>query len=157
MKIGLKHIFFTLTVCALMISCAKEYSSEIAIPPNGNWQFSQGNVQYAGYLQSVYMTNGGNSNQLMLSGKSNDGSQIFQLVVYADTITIGSYKASEFHSALFYGTSQKPIYKAGEQYGEFIVNVTKLDSTSITGNFSGTVQDSSYSSVQIIAGKFQVQ
>jgi hypothetical protein len=153
----LKPISFALLACILISSCAKEYSSEIAIPRNGIWQFSKGNAQYAGYVQSIYVTNGGNSNQLVLLGKSNDGSQTFQLTVYADTIKIGTYKASQFQSSLFYGTSQIPIYRAGEQYGEFIVNLTKLDSTSILGNFSGTVQDSSYNSMQITNGKFQVQ
>lgn len=154
---NLKRIFFILTVCSLIISCAKEYSSETAIPPNGNWQFSKENLQYSGYIQSVYKTNGGNSNQLMLLGKSNDGSWTFQLVLYADTIKTGTYKASQFESSLFFGNSPNPIYRAGEQYGEFIVNITKLDSSSISGNFSGTVQDSSYNSVQITNGKFQVQ
>lgn len=140
-----------------MVSCAKEYSSETPLAPDGSWQFSQGSSNFAGTIESVYSTNGGSYNQLMLTGKSNDGKRAFEITVYADSIQTGTYKASEYQCSLIYGPSTNPIYQAGGPYGEFIVNVTKLQGTTISGNFSGLAKDSTGNSVTINNGKFQVQ
>ena len=90
MKMAIRSIFFILIIGALLGSCAKEYSSETPLVPDASWQFSQGALNFAGPVTSVYSTNGGSSNQLMLTGNSNDGKQAFQIIVYADSIQTGT-------------------------------------------------------------------
>lgn len=157
MKITIRRIIFIITTCTLLVSCAKEYSSEIPLAPDASWQFSQGALNYAGTITSVYSTNGGSSNQLILTGISNDGKQAFQITVYADSIQTGTYKASGYQCTFTYGSSTNPIYQAGGPYGEFIVNITKFQSKSVSGNFSGMAQDSTGNSVTITNGQFQAQ
>ena len=141
-----------------MASCAKEYSSETPLVPDASWQFSQGALNFAGPITSVYSTNGGSSNLLMLTGNSNDGKQAFQITVYADSIQTGTYKASAYQCTFVYGSSANPIYQAGGSYGEeFIVNITKFQSKSVSGNFSGIAQDSAGNSVTISNGQFHAQ
>ena len=140
-----------------MVSCAKEYSSETPLVPDASWQFSQGALNFAGPITSVYSTNGGSSNQLMLMGKSNDGKQAFQITVYADSIQTGTYKASSYQCSFIYGSPTNPIYQAGGPFGEFIVNITKFQSKSVSGNFSGIAQDSAGNSVTISNGQFHAQ
>ena len=158
MKIAIRYIFIILSTCALMVSCAKEYSSETPLVPDASWQFSQGALNFAGPITSVYSTNGGSSNLLMLTGNSNDGKQAFQITVYADSIQTGTYKASAYQCSFIYGSSTNPIYQAGGSYGEeFIVNITKFQSKSVSGNFSGIAQDSAGNSVTISNGQFHAQ
>lgn len=154
MKTGLNCLLFIITACTLLISCAKEYSSETPLPPTGNWRFSDGSGQYAGNIESVYVTSGGSFNRIILSGKSNNGKENFQLILYADSIRTGTYDASE--SSFLYGSSLQPRYRGGGPYGEFVVNLTELDSVNIAGNFSGIVRDSANNPIKISSGIFEV-
>lgn len=155
---AIRSIFFILIIGALLGSCAKEYSSETPLVPDASWQFSQGALNFAGPVTSVYSTNGGSSNQLMLTGNSNDGKQAFQIIVYADSIQTGTYKASAYQCSFIYGSTTNPIYQAGGFLGEeFIVNITKFQSKSVSGNFSGIAQDSAGNSVTISNGQFHAQ
>lgn len=150
---------FSLFILAgiLITSCAKEYSSEQMMAATGSWEFANGNLNYAGNIDSVYQTKGIGSHRLSISGKSYDGTQLFALNLYGDTFPPGQYKASLFQCTFSYTIPGKTIYQASQLTGEFIVNLNSIDSTHISGTFSGTAVDSANNSIQISAGKFLTQ
>lgn len=150
----LKLPFIVLLSAIVIASCGKEYSSEQLRPATGNWQFTNGGLNYSGYLDTVYQTKGTGSNVLYIKGKSDDGSQNFQIKLYGNSFSPGSYYASQFQCSFSYTLPYKTIYTANQLNGEFIVNLTLLDSTKIQGTFSGTAIDSTNNSVQITNGKF---
>ncbi len=150
----LKFSFFAILLASMFFSCGKEYSSEQLIPAEGDWEFTNGNVKYSGYLDTVYQTFGSGSNVLYIQGKSNDGSQSFLLKLYDNTFAPGTYYASQFQNSFSYNLPNQIIYQANESIGEFVVNLNTLDSTKIEGTFSGTAEDSTEKTIQITNGKF---
>ncbi len=149
-----KSLSFVLIAGILMLSCAKEYSSEQMRAATGSWEFTNANLNYSGYIDSVYQTRGIGSHRLSISGKSYDGSHLFALNLYGDTFPSGAYKASLFQCTFSYSIPGKTIFQASQLTGEFIVNLNTIDSTHISGTFSGTGVDSANNSIQISAGKF---
>lgn len=149
-----KSLSLIVLAAILITSCAKEYSSEHKRAATGSWQFSNGNLNYSGFIDSVYQTKGIGSHRLSISGKSYDGSHLFALNLYGDTFPPGAYKASLFQCTFSYSILGKTIYQASQLTGEFIVNLNTIDSTNISGTFSGTAIDSSNNIIQISSGKF---
>lgn len=149
-----KLSFFALIVAMIFISCAKEYSSEIMRPATGSWEFTNGGSHYAGYLDTVYQTKGIGSNVMYILGKTDDGSQYFQLKLYGNSFAPGTYNASQYQASFNYSVPGKTIYDANALIGEFTVDLTILDSTKIQGTFSGTARDSTDNLIQITDGKF---
>ena len=94
-------------ICGLLLNaCRKEYSTEnggLAIP-SGTWQFKDSSKLYVGNMDSAIISNSSTSNtqELHLFGKSLDGSQIFDMQLFADTLKIGTYKASLFEATFNY-------------------------------------------------------
>lgn len=93
-------------------------------------------------------------NVLYILGKNDDGSQMFQLKLYGDSIAPGTYQASLYRSSFNYFQPGKTIYSANALVGEFIVNLNVFDSTKVQGTFSGTAKDSTNKLIQITNGKF---
>lgn len=149
-----KLSILALVVTLFLISCGKEYSSEQLRPATGNWEFTNGASNYAGYLDTVYQIKGTGMNVLYILGKNDDGSQIFQLKLYGDSIAPGAYQASLYRSSFNYFQPGKTIYSANALVGEFIVNLNVFDSTKVQGTFSGTAKDSTNKLIQITNGKF---
>ena len=138
-------------------SCQKEYSVEGGglKPGVGNWEFVDSTHSYFGNMDSAYVVSTGATKELHLDGTSSDGSQIFRLVLYADSFKVGTYKASLFQSSFDYTATAKTIYQANELVGEFVVNITSLSSSLIVGTFSGTALDSANQLRNISQGKFK--
>jgi hypothetical protein len=152
----IRIVLYTFLIAVLLNSCAKEYSSEVMTAPTGLWQFSNGNTTYSGYISDFHV-NAGNPNQYSFTGKTKDGSENFLLYLYADTLTIGPYYASQFQASLsFTDISGASIYSANQQEGEFIVNVNSVDSTNFNATFSGTALDASGNQIQITNGKLTI-
>jgi len=149
-----KLSILSLVVTLILISCGKEYSSEKLRPATGNWEFTNGAFNYAGYLDTVYQIKGIGMNVLYILGKNDDGSQSFQLKLYGDSIAPGTYQASYYQSSFNYFQPGKTIYSANALIGEFIVNLNVIDSTKVQGTFSGTAKDSTNNLIQITNGKF---
>lgn len=148
-------LFLSVFLTAIIVSsCGKEYSSEELRPVLGSWQFTKGTINYSGYLDDVYRTQGIGSNVMYIMGSSNNGSQQFQLKLFGSSFPSGNYSSSEFQNTFSYTLPNKTIYYANESTGEFIVNLTAVDSTNIQGTFSGTVYDSTSNPVEITNGKF---
>ena len=150
----LKLSFLAFLVATVIISCGKEYSSEMMRHSTGDWQFTNGGKNYSGYLDTVYQTIGVGSNVLYIIGKTDDGSQNFQLKLYGNSFSPRSYYASQYQSSFSYSIPAKTIYDANALNGEFVVNLTVLDSAKIQGTFSGTALDSANNFIQITNGIF---
>ena len=121
----------------------------------GNWEFTDSAKTYTGNMDSAFIVTAGATKELILNGTSSDGSQNFNMVLYADSFNIGSYKASLFQSSFDYTTTAKTIYQADQLVGEFIVNITSISSSLITGTFSGSALDSTNTLTNITLGKFK--
>ena len=150
----LKISFFALILAIFFVSCAKEYSSEVLRPATGSWEFDNGSLHYSGYLDTVYQTKGTGSNVMYVLGKSDDGSQSFQLKLYGNSFPPGTYYASQYQASFNYSVPAKTIYDANPLIGEFTVNLITFDSTRIDGTFSGTARDSANNIIQLTNGKF---
>ena len=149
-----KLSFFAFIIAMILTSCGKEYSSEQLRPATGNWEFTNGSLNYSGYLDTVYQTIGVGSNVLYILGKTDDGSQYFQLKLYGNSFSPGTYYATQYQNSFSYSLPAKTIYTANALTGEFVVNLTELDSAKIQGTFSGTARDSANNLIQITNGKF---
>ncbi|HEY5367848.1 MAG TPA: hypothetical protein VIJ75_02560 [Hanamia sp.] len=145
-----------LLAMVLMNACQKEYSIENGNKgvAQGNWQFSNGTTLYKGNMDTIYQIPAGSTNELFLIGTTTNGTQKFEMHLFADTFKIGTYKASMFQSSFLYSSAGNTIYEASQLISEFVVNVTSLDDNHIEGTFSGTAQDSTDNSVQLTAGSF---
>lgn len=149
-----KLSILVLLTAMMFVSCSKEYSSEHMRAATGNWKFSDGALNYSGYLDTIYQIKGVGINVLYILGKTEDGSQSFQLKLYGDSIVANTYYASKYQSSFNYSVPPKTIYNANGLSGEFVVNLNVLDSTKLQGTFSGSVRDSTSNVVQITNGEF---
>lgn len=92
-----------LFVMILMNACQKEYSIENGNKgvAKGNWQFNNGSALYKGDMDTIYQISSGSTNELFLVGASTNGTQHFEMHLFADTFKIGTYKASAFQCSFF--------------------------------------------------------
>ncbi len=157
----MKHIkiaFFVIFTAILLNACQKEYSTESGglIVPTGTWQFNDSSNLFVGNMDTAYVETSTSLNTqiIHLLGTSLAGNQKFNMQLYADTLKIGTYKASLFQSTFSYTFGGNSIYKAGQLIGEFIVNVTSLTSNSISGTFSGAALVSGTKLISLSKGKF---
>ena len=148
-----KLSFLVLLLATVVASCAKEYSSEIMRPATGSWEFTNGSLNYQGFLDTVYETKGIGSNVLYILGKTDDGSQYFKLKLFGNSFAPGTYYASQSQVLFNYSGPANTIYDANALLGEFTVDITVLDSSKIQGTFSGTARDSANNLIQITNGK----
>lgn len=139
----------------LFFSCQKEYSLEGIVTPAGSWQFNDDTKLYAGNIDSAYIQSTGGTKTLNLIGKSSDGTQNFLMHLYAtDSFMVGDYKASLFETDFQYFTQAKTIYQADQFIGEFIVTITAIGNSTVTGTFTGASEDSTGAIKPLTLGKF---
>lgn len=153
----LKIVLPVLVTAFFFNACQKEYSVEnggLKLPV-GNWEFVKDSAQYTGNMDTAYIISAGAAKELHLNGTSSDGSQNFQMVLYADSFKVGTYKASLFQSTFDYTTTAKTIYEAGQLVGEFVVNITSINTSLIVGTFSGSAKDSTGKLANLTLGKFK--
>lgn len=153
-----KILFFVFLAILIINGCKKEYSIENNghHVPIGTWQFNDSSKLFSGNMDSAYIESSTSLNTkiLHLLGTSLDGSQTFNMELYADTLKTGSYLASLFQSTFLYSAGGTDLYQAGQLIGEFTVNITSLTNNSISGTFSGSTVDSAGNLKQITFGKF---
>jgi hypothetical protein len=152
--------FYLFITAVLLNACQKEYSNESGNTklPSGTWQFmdSANAKLFVGNMDSAIISFSSNTNtqELHLFGTSADGSQTFDMQLFADTIKPGTYKASLFQSAFTYSQTAKTLYQAGQLTGEFTVTITTLTSSLVTGTFTGFAIDSANALKTLTVGKF---
>ena len=154
----IKIALYLFATIVLINACQKEYSVEEGglKVPTGTWQFSDSTQLFVGNMDSAYIdsTSSLNTKILHLIGTSLDGSQSFNMELYANSFTAGTYKASLFQTTFQYTSGGTSIYQAGQLIGEFIVNITSLTNIQISGTFSGSASDASNKMKQLTKGKF---
>jgi hypothetical protein len=154
----IKIALYLFATILLINACQKEYSVEEGglKVPTGTWQFNDSTQLFIGNMDSAYIdsTSSLNTKILHLIGTSLDGSQSFNMEIYANSFTAGTYKASLFQSTFQYTSGGNSIYQAGQLIGEFIVNITSLTNAQISGTFSGSAANASSNIKQLTNGKF---
>jgi hypothetical protein len=155
MKI-LKASSLLILIATLFFSCQKEYSLENPTTAAGTWQFNDSTTLYTGNIDTASIVVNGPTKTMNLEGRSADGKQTFILNLYTiDSFTVGSsYKASLSQADFQYFNQSKTIYAADQSVGEFIVNISAISNSSVTGTFSGLSEDSTGALKQITLGKF---
>lgn len=152
----LKVILTLFVGMVLLNACKKEYSFEKnSQKPTGNWEFKDSAHQYTGDMDTAYISGTGTSKELHLTGVSTDGGQVFSLILYADTFQTGSYKTSLSQISFDYSASGIMLYQASQLNGEFIVNITSINASQVTGSFSGMAKDSANNFKSLFDGKFK--
>ncbi|HVZ97488.1 MAG TPA: hypothetical protein VG847_11475 [Chitinophagaceae bacterium] len=143
-------------IVLLVSACQKEYSIEGTAPVTqvGSWQFMNNSILYTGVMDSAYIDTTSGTPSLHLTGTSSDGIEKFNMVLYGNSFVPGEYKASLFQSVFQYTSGSANIYTAGQLTGEFIVTITSINGTSVSGTFSGSAQNVSNATTQITDGKF---
>jgi len=149
-------LVLALAMAVLLFSCKKEYSietgSSLAV---GDWHFKDSAKEFKGLMDTAYIDRTNPTQELHLIGTSNDGTQQFHLILYADSFKVGSYKASAFQSSFDYLTSSSKIYEAGQLNGEFVVKINTINQSLVTGTFSGSAIKNGTEPVQITDGQFK--
>lgn len=154
----IKNALYFFATLVLLNACQKEYSIEGngLIVPTGTWQFNDSSRLFAGNIDSAYIDSSisVNTKILHLIGKSLDGSQNFNMELYANSFAPGIYKASLFQSTFQYTSGGSNIYQADQLIGEFVVTITSLTNTQISGTFSGSAMNAVSVVKQLTNGKF---
>src|ERR1019366_5716691 len=112
----LKFAFYLVLSIILFNSCQKEYSigskannTKVSI---GSWQFKDSSTLFTGTMDSAYIDSSNSTKVLHLIGTSQNGIQNFQLLLYGNTFTTGTYKASLFQTTFLYSSGSSTIYQA---------------------------------------------
>ena len=152
----LKVLCIVISIC-ICWSCQKEFSLEganIKIQA-GTWQFNDSSRLFQGNIDTAYIDTSAPTKILYLQGTSLSGSETFSIRLFSiDSFNVGIYRGSASSSEFNYFSSTNTLYQSTASMGEFIVNVTVLSNSRITGNFSGLVKDSLGNSKNVTLGKF---
>jgi hypothetical protein len=154
----MQRIGLLLAILAGMVlsSCKKEKSLE-----NGNgsplgpeaWEFKEGASSFKGPIDTAYYSTLGGVTALTLEGVSTDQKDDFYLQILGASITAGTYSTPtvvfEYYSngTLLYQNDPAALNK-------FSVIITQIDSSGVSGTFSGEVKDTAGNVKNITDGKF---
>ena len=148
-----------LGISTLLNSCTKEKSFEV--PGGGNiiaeWEFKE-NKDYKGSIDTAYIEDFGTTiKTLSIEGTSSDGKETLIIqVVGINPTTAATYKTPQ---VLFQYLGQSSALYISDitAIGDFTVVITKIDSVSVTGTFTGKVKDSINANKTIVEGKFSAR
>jgi hypothetical protein len=152
----LVRILLVITACTIAIfSCRKEKSLEggkLIQELHSQWQFRESSLQFNGPMDSAFIQAGATSVLTMVGSDSSGKGQIV-LQLTGNAIAKGLYNNSQ---VLFeYSENNVVLYQnVSNNPGAFNITITALDSVSVSGTFSGTVQDGLGNSKTIAEGKF---
>lgn len=159
----MKQLQQTLTAISVLtlvlFSCKKEYSYETpggSVSGTYQWSFTEGANSYKGPVDTAFIDTLGSQKQLTISGHSSDNKDAISLQIFADTIQVGTYKTNK--CSFDYLRSGAVLYRSDlTAIDQFTINITAMDSISITGTFSGIALDSAKKQRTITDGKFKAK
>ena len=156
----LQQALICISVLALVfLGCKKEYSYEVpggSVSGSYQWSFTEGANAYKGPVDTAFIDTLGTQKQLNISGHSSDNKDFISLQVFADTIQVGTYKTNS--CSFDYLRNGVVIYRSDlTAIGQFTINITAIDSISITGTFNGIALDTAKQQKTITDGKFKVK
>ena len=151
-----KAFLILFTGITLLNSCAKEFSLESngIKTPAGNWEFKDSTTEFSGTMDTAFISGNSGSRELHLLGTSAEGNDQFSIILFADTITTGTYKTSLFQSVFTY-SNNGIIYQANQNTGELTITITSINANLVIGSFSGMALDSLNTSRRLFDGKFK--
>ena len=156
---NLFRALLSLTVASvLLIACSKEKSIENSIggPTSSAWEFKDTSVLYQGTMDTAYYDNAGAISSVIIEGKSNDGGSDFYLQLFSNVINQGTYSNPNVYFR--YTINGNVVYTSvPSNTGKFSVTIDHVDSTSISGTFSGEVTNPQGKTITIRDGKFSAK
>lgn len=156
----LRSLLGFLAVTSILISsCKKDYSLEDAKSPDiidATWEFKVGDQLYNGIMDSAYIQSAAGFSALTMVGSQLDnqpGEIVLQII--GDNITAGTYSSPD----IFFQYSENGtilFQTIPGQTSDFSITITDIDSATVSGTFTGTVQDAQGNPHTITDGKFTV-
>jgi|GEM_PF-6366289 len=150
-----KQLFWSIGIFALFFSCKKEKSLEggTASGLTAQWEFKDSALVFNGSMDTAFIQRTGSLSLITLEGTSTDGSSDFLLEIFGINISTGVYKNPNVR--LIYVKNGTVLYESVPiNTDKFSVTISSIDSISITGTFSGEVEDVFGATKKITNGKF---
>ena len=151
----LRSLFVLFTPMILFFGCSKEKSLEGANNNvNAQWEFKEGSNQFKGTVDTAFLVDLGASKGFVLEGTSDDGTGLLTIAISNfNTAAPATYKTPNVQFG--YVKPSGILYQSNlAAVDQFTVQVTGIDSVSVTGVFSGKVKDSAGADKTIVDGKF---
>jgi hypothetical protein len=154
----LRLLLVLLSPMLLFLGCKKEKSIESGGASASQWEFTEGSNNFHGKVDTAYKTEiAAGVTALMLEGTSDDGTGQLTLGILGLTPTgVGVYQTPVVLFDYTKGTGT--VYQNDiTATGQFTIEITRMDSASVTGVFSGKVKDSLGAQKTITNGKFSAR
>jgi hypothetical protein len=154
------RLLFVLLTPMLFFACSKEKSFEVSNENNtpAQWEFFEGSKPFKGPVDTAVIADlGGGIKTLVVEGTSDDGTGFLTLgIIGFNPLAPATYKSP---NVLFdYSKSTGVVYENDlTAVGKFTIEITKIDSASVTGVFFGEVKDSTGATKTISNGKFSAR
>lgn len=151
-----RSLLGVLILSFIIFSCKKERSSEDVKTPGiitEAWEFKETGRLFGGPIDSAYIQNGTVNRLGIVGTKTGDVNGEFFIQIVGENFEKGAYT----NPAVFFQYSENGsvVFQSNPvESGSFTLTVTKIDSASISGTFSGTVQDAQGNKHIISDGKF---
>lgn len=156
---SLRLLLVLICPALLFWGCSKEKSFEVG---NGSttqeWEFNEGSNFFKGKVDTAYKTEiSAGVTAMLLEGTSDDGTGTLTLgILGLNPSAPGTYQTPQ---VLFdYSKGTGTVYQNDiAATGQFTIEVTKIDSASISGVFTGKAKDSTGTLKTITSGKFSAR
>jgi hypothetical protein len=153
MKIFVSILSIACVVILLIVGCSKDKSYEQKNSTIvSSWSFTEGSNNFKGTVDSAYIDTASNIVFLNINGTADNGTDKIAIVIYGTQIANGTYTSPQ---AFFtYTQNNNVIYQSDASVSKFTVNITNLDTASVSGTFSGEVMSGNGVAVNITNGQF---
>jgi hypothetical protein len=149
----IKQLLATAAAAILIWGCAKEKSFEIPRAAQAQWEFQEGSNQFKGPVDTAFLEDLNAVKFLTIEGRSEDGRDRIALEIISANIGPGTYKTP--FCAFTYLRNNNLLYQNNQiAVDSFAITIDRLDSSGVSGTFSGNVLDSSGATKAIRNGKF---
>jgi hypothetical protein len=143
------------TLLILFFSCQKELSLENGGETGGEfqWEFKEAALEFKGPIDTAYIDASAGLEALSIEGVSSDGTGSIILQVFGNPLSATTYKTP---NVVFEYASNGTVEYLNDLSAtdKFSVTISSIDSVSVSGTFSGEVEDKQGNVKTISEGKF---
>ncbi|RYY12631.1 MAG: hypothetical protein EOO04_33275 [Chitinophagaceae bacterium] len=153
----LRHLILFASLAVIFLSCQKELSNESGNPANSasQWEFTEASSNFKGRIDTAYLEPSGGFQSVIFEGTSEDGKGQIFMQVFGASLTATSYKNPNV--SFEYVENGSAIYSnVPTNIDAFTVVITTINATSVTGTFSGEVENAAGEPKSITNGKFSL-
>ncbi|HTE23757.1 hypothetical protein [Flavitalea sp.] len=153
----LRHLILFASLVVLFFSCQKELSNETgnAGDSGSQWEFTEAAANFKGKIDTAYLEPSGGFQSVIFEGTSGDGKGQIFMQVFGASLTASSYKnPNVFFEYVENGTTT--YSNVPTNIDAFTVVITTINATSVTGTFSGEVENAAGEPKTITNGKFSL-